>query len=489
MTALPTPEQKTPENIGAKVRSAMAWNMVSMVLTQVAMSGIFILLASRLDPHVFGVFGLAAVFVDFFYQQGSTAAVDAALQRQDFKRRTLSSYFWASMLVMSVVTALLVGGSQVLAVSIKEPDLLPVLIALALTLLPMSLIVPPLALMRQKMDFRGIAVRNIAASLAGGVAALAIAFSPFAEWALVVQRWVSVMTSVVILLWHSRAFPTLELDRKLGLSYLNSVTRIFVAQGICGAVPRVIDLIVAVFFGTVLLGCLRVASKLVEVVVAALVNPIGQMVVVLVSKAGDALDHRRHIFLQLSKMTAAICLPGFAGVALVSGDFTKLALQPDYAPVANMLAILCLLGLMIPVTNFRNSLLTSLNRLNSLVWFAALDLVVVVGAMLAVQRWGVNAVLIASGMPNITSLIFAMPFVMRLMATRKRELALAVAPPYLATMLMVAGVLAIAYLAPASEPLTNLVQKAVVGAVIYIGFLFLFFRDWTLTVIRDLKNR
>lgn len=483
------PETHSAGQLGSAVRSAMIWNMASMVFSQLAIAGIFLALTRQLDPHVIGVFTLAAVFVDFIYLSATAALVDAVVQRQDFSHRALSSVFWITLAATVLAALAFAGVSGFIAVQLNAPDLAPVMIALSMTLLPLAFIVGPTALMRQNLDFKGIAVRSMAASLIGGLAALAVTFSPAAPWALVVQRAVQVIVSAVIVTVHTRVLPSFELDRGLLKSYGGSFGRIFAAQAILGAAPRAVDFLVAVFFGTIILGCLRVAMKLVDVLLSALVNPIGQMWVVLLSQAGEAREKRASIFINLSKLTALICLPGFAGVALIANDFTEVALDPAYAMVGPMLTILCGLGLLVPLTNFRNSVLTSLNKLDWLVWFAVADLVGIVLGIVLLAPLGWAWVVFASGIPNFTSLALAFPYVIREMGVTKRQFFAALTPSYAATGLMASGVFAFEAAMPQLTGWTALLAKGALGAALYIGFLMSFYRRWSLDVIATLRAR
>lgn len=467
----------------------MIWNTASMVVSQLAMSGIFIMLAARLGPHVFGVFGLAAAFVDYVAMQGSSAGIDALVRAQDFKRRTLSTAFWCAMGAVVVPVAILIGAAGPMAEWMKEPDLAPVLIALSLTLLPLPLTIAPFAVARQNLDFRGIAIRGMGASIAGGVCALAVAMTEYWAWALVVQRFVQVIVSTAVIMIHTRVVPTLEFSRSTARTFLQSSGKIFAAQGIEGTVPRFLDVFIGAVFGTVLLGCFRVASKLYDVVLSALVNPIAGMWVVLVSKAGEDLQQRRTIFLQLSRLTALICVPGYVGVALTSHDLVQLMLDGEYGPVAPMLTVLALTGaVFIPLANFRNAILTSLGRMRMLVLVSIADVVLVVGSAFAAQSFGLIAVLAAISLQNLSTFLFAFVYILREMGTRKRDLAAAIAPPYIAAAVMAAAVIGVGYLLP-DGALEDLSGKALTGALAYAGVLLACYPRWTRSVIDGLRAK
>mgnify|MGYP001159388083 CR=1 FL=1 len=188
----PIPDIATQDHVvGTAVRSAMIWNFASMAFSQIALAGVFILLAQLLDPRVFGLFALAAVLVDFAYQQGSSAVIDAVVRRQDFSQRTLSTVFWVMGAITVALVIALVVGAGVYGQMVGDPAAGPVLAAMAGSLLVIPFVVGPSAMMRQKLDFKGIALRGIVASFVGAIAALAMAWSPWPEWSLVVQRWVS----------------------------------------------------------------------------------------------------------------------------------------------------------------------------------------------------------------------------------------------------------------------------------------------------------
>jgi O-antigen/teichoic acid export membrane protein len=466
----------------------MIWNMASMVMTQVLQAWIFILMAGRLDPVVFGIFGLAAVFVDLFAGYGLNSFVDALVQRQDFRRQTLSTAFWSAAGIMSTVAIALMIGSTWIASGMGEPELAPVLGALSLTLMITPLMIGPFAVARQALDFKGLAIRNIAASMIGAVAALAVTFTSLAPWALVVQRFVQVVISVTIMITHTKVVPTLEFDRTNARSYIAASGRVFIAQGICGSVPRAVDLFVGAFFGVAILGCLRVASKLVDILMSALINPIGQLFTILVPQSLTDDERRSTMFVDLTAIIAALCLPGFLGVALTAHEITPLMFKPEYAPVADMLMVLCGMAIFFPLTNSRNSLLTALNRLNLLVWLSVADIVLVIGAMWIAKDYGWQWVLFASGIQNLTLYALAPRVLFKAMATTPARYFSALLPPYFAASLMVVGVLLVSTTTQSLGPLARLMIEALVGAVIYIGVLLGFFRPWTFRLIQTVRR-
>lgn len=476
MTASSDKGPAEPAHVGKAIRSAMIWNFATMAFGQIAIASVFLLLAGRLDPITFGTFALAAVLTDLFYNIGTSSSVDGIVQRQDYSRRTLSTITWAAMGICVVATLIFMGCANLYANAIGAPQVAPTLEVLSLTTLVLPFVIGPTAIMRQRMDFKGLAILGMISSLAGSLAALAVAYSPLIEWALVVQRIVTSVTMIALASWRTRSTPALAFDKAAARTWLSATSRIFAGQGAASAVPRAVELLVGIFFGVAAVGYLRVATKLNELAVSLLVNPLGQLWVVLITRARESRQSISTIYLKLMTLVSLIALPGFIGLALVSREIVALVLKPDYAPVADMLMVLAALGLLVPLNNPRNAILTATQRFNSLLKFSAIDVLATVAGMLALSNLGSTAMLIGTGLSPIIMLVVALPLILHVTHTDWRELLESLLPPYTAVLAMAAGVLALEPLMVGHTPLEILIGKAVIGAIIYVGVLAAFFR-------------
>ncbi|MBU6318221.1 MAG: oligosaccharide flippase family protein [Alphaproteobacteria bacterium] len=475
--------------VGTAVRSAMVWNLVSMAVSQLAQGGIFILLTQRLDPETFGLFAMAAAVTDLFYVLATTAAIDAVVQRQEFDRRTLSTAFWTMAAVTAPVCLVVAAAGSVFAGAVNEPRVAPIFAALSLSLVPLPFSIAPYARMRQNLDFKGIALRGMLASFLGGIVALTIAFTAWAEWALVVQRCLTLALAATLMSLHVRVVPTWEFDGARARTLLSAAGRIFLSHGVGASGPRLTDLVFGISFGPAVLGCLRVAFRLSEMAVSVLVNPINQMWVVVISKAGSSSEARKAVFIQLSQLVALLCLPGYVGLALVAGEITHLALRPEYSLVASFLAILCGIGVLTPVVNSRNAILTALNRTGLLLTFSVIDLVVLALAMLAAVRLGPEAALWATGAPAVMSALIAAPIVLRHMNVRLMDVIKAVGPAYVAVGVMAVGLMTVQPVFDGLAIWMSFLLKAILGAALYAGTLLVAFRSWTFDAVRSVAVR
>jgi O-antigen/teichoic acid export membrane protein len=475
--------------VDSAIRSALLWNFVTLAFAQIVLAAIFLLLAARLDPATFGLFALAAVVTDVFYILGISSSVDALVQRQDFSRRTLSSVTWVAAGICVIATIVFFGIAMTYASAMRAPGIAGILEALTLTTLMLPFAIGPTAVMRQQLDLKGLALLNMIASLAGGLSALATSFTPALEWSLVVQRVVATLTFIVLATIRTRLIPVFVVDREPIKLWMSGVSRIFAGQSISSITPRIADLCMGAFFGATAVGYLRVASRLSDVLLGLLVNPISQLWVTLLSRSGSSEEEKRSVFLRLSSLTALIALPGFVGLGLTSREIVGLILPADYAPVAGPLTVLCILGVFAPLTNPRNAVFTALKRFNYLVWFSLLDFTATLVGMLATAQFGPLVMLSSGAFTAIAMVLLAMPLILKDLKLKTADLTAHLTPPYVSVGVMAVAVIAADRLLAGAPFLETLLVKVAVGAIVYLGVMMTFFRKSVMQAIRVVAAR
>lgn len=121
-------------------------------------------------------------------------------------------------------------------------------------------------------------------------------------------------------------------------------------------------------------------------------------------------------------MSALIVLPIFAGLALTSRDVVAVTPSAEYAPTADMLLILCRVGLFAPFTWFRNAAFIAVKRLNLLITFSLIDLVSLTAAALALAQYSAEAVIASLLMTEAVHIALTVPILLKDMQTKPLSL-------------------------------------------------------------------
>lgn len=474
------------DRVASAFRSAMFWNIANMGTSQVVTTAVFIFLTYRLDPVVFGIFALGVVVIDYFTFQGQSAAADTIVQEQDFSQERLSSAFWAMFGFIIVVAIIFSLASGAFANLMNEPQLTYVLPALALTLIPLPFGVVPAGVLSAQHDFQGMALRGIVATTCGGIAAVAVAISPYPEWALVAQRGTNVVVAAFFLMLRAKWAPAFIFNTAYAKTFMSTAGQIFSAQAVAASTSRALDIAMGLSFGAAAVGLMRIASRFVNALYGAFAAPIGSLWVILLSENREDSSQKLDIFLRLTQMSALICIPVFVGLALTSYDLVYLALDTDYAGAAPILAVFSSVGILLPLTYFRNAAFTALQMMKSLIVFAMIDVAVMITAAALLSQVSVEALVASVLVVQLSRLVVSTPILVRVVGATWFQLIKAILPAYLACLVMALGVWAVGSLIEYDSIGMRLAAKIITGMVLYFGYLMIFHRIWFATAMEML---
>lgn len=467
-----------PDRTGTAVRSALVWNLAHQGISQVVAAAVFIYLANRLDPVVFGLFAFAVLFVDVFAQQGRVSLVDILVMRRDFSPENLSSVLYvatgAALFAYAVVT--------LVVPAIPWDDSLvslgPLVAVLGLTILAAPLGAVLEALVLRDLQFRALAVRNIVATLVSGLAAVAAVFASAGEWALVVQRITAVLVGLAVLMHFVRWRPILVLRPAMVMRTAAPFFKTWLDQMIVFGLARVVDMIVGLRFGAAALGLFRVSGRLVEMVESATSAPLtGVFVPVLSRHAGDPARRAGH-YLQIVSLSALATAPLLTGLALLSSDAVAVFLAPAYREAAPILAALAAAGLVAPLTQFRSVALIGAGRPGAAAALSLVDLAVTTAFALVGSAWGVVGTAAGVLMAALAAALLTSVVIRRVLDIRITRLLQACAPPYVASLIMAAALIAVGFYLDTWNELIRLVVLVPLGAFVFAGCLVLFYTSW-----------
>jgi O-antigen/teichoic acid export membrane protein len=462
---------------GAAVRQGFVWNLANFVLSQGAGLAIFLLLSREVTPAMFGVFALAAVIVDLFANQGRWAAMDALIQRQDFSPQALSTAFWSLIAVGAGFAILFALGAEFAGRALGESAVADVLRPLSLTLLLAPAAAVMDGLIMRTLQFRAQALRNMAGTLVGGGAALAVAFSMAPEWALVVQRVVGLGVTVLVMFAFTRWLPTLAFDRASARGFLSRTGQLWLTMALATAHARVIEASVGVRAGAVALGLLRVSQRFEETLHGPITGPIQALWVPILSSLRKDREESWRLFLRLSQITALIALPAFVGLGLVAHDLVRLALDDRYLAAGDILFLLGMSGFLIPGGFFSNLVFAGLDRSDLSLKFSVATLTLVIPAVwLAAAHGPVWAIAASMTIMGLSGFI-ATGLQVRMLGGAPLAFLAALLPAYAAGTVMAVCVVGLASVLPIESPAARLACLAPAGAAVYLGWLMLFHRS------------
>jgi PST family polysaccharide transporter len=325
---------------GRRFKPALLWSYLVSTGMYVITALITFVLAAILGPEEYGLLWMALVWVTLgqvLLQHGPTMAV---IQHENITDDHLDAAFWSTMIGAVVFTTLLAAAAPLWAAFNGLPELTLICLALASIVPLYALNVIPEAVLRRRLQLRGIAVRYLAAGLLSGLVAIGCALAGLGVWALVVQQ-VTLTVTVTVTLWLTiswrprlrRFGPQLRDIRGTSVKTLLGAVGDFV-------VMRADVLLMGAFFGPVVVGLFRFAVRVPEMVVDLTAR--GLRNVSLPDLARHAAD-RPALADRLSRLVragAAMSIP-MLGVAAAAAEPFVLLIGEQWAEAVQPLRVLC----------------------------------------------------------------------------------------------------------------------------------------------------
>lgn len=382
-------------NIKRRILSASLWSLLGNGGQQAISFFLFIYLARQLSPVDVGLIALAMVFLDILASVSRCGQVDTLQRYVSLDDRVTSTSFWMLIVagVASCMSVLLVGCA--LRAYPDHAALGNVLLLLA----PLSALqawnAVPEAILKQRLDFRSLAIRSWIATVGGGVLAIYMVHLQLGVYALVGQRLGTAAVQTITLWALLRWRPRFTFNRVEAKRLLETGLQIMLAA-LAGAINvRIAESITGVFLGPQQLGFLRLGWRFFDVIAQLSVLPVSSVALSSLSKLRDNPENLRRAYLRLTQFMALASLPLVFGLGAVADVLVPLVFGGKWLPSVIVLQLLGLLMLPGTINWFFAPLMVAVGKAGvvlrqSVAQVFVSALLIGVGA-----RWGVEGVVVA----------------------------------------------------------------------------------------------
>lgn len=168
-----------------------------------------VILARILAPEIYGMVAIVCIFIGFsnvFIQRGFSTAL---VQRKAIGKKDVSSVFYCSLMIATVLYAILYFCAPLVAEFFKMPELEKLLRIMCLSLFPGVYSSIQNALLRRDLNFKVVFLAStISVCISGGIA-IWMAYHGFGVWALAFQQLIYSFLVVVVQFCFCRWVPML----------------------------------------------------------------------------------------------------------------------------------------------------------------------------------------------------------------------------------------------------------------------------------------
>jgi O-antigen/teichoic acid export membrane protein len=201
------------KNLNQKTKDSIIWDLSGAFVRQFALLFISILLARLLEPEEFGILGMSMIFISISEVFTDVGLTSGLVQQKDTKDIAYSSVFYINLLISVLLSGVILLAAPLIADFYEIPKVGTILYYLA--------IIPPIAalgrvqatILTKQINFKSLTIRDITATLVGGVLGVGAAFLDYGVYSLVIQQIAKVTTGTVMLWLVTNWKPKFEFSK------------------------------------------------------------------------------------------------------------------------------------------------------------------------------------------------------------------------------------------------------------------------------------
>jgi O-antigen/teichoic acid export membrane protein len=271
--------------------------------------GSTVLLARLLTPDDFGLFGMAAVVINFVTLFKDFGLSTATLQRAEIKEAQISNLFWINVLVSILIGLMIIALSEMIAAFYGRAELAAVSVALGGLVAIQGFGLQHRALIARRMEFGKLAIIAIISQLIGVSLAVVLALGGYGYWALIVLMGIpplaEAISCCVVTAWlpllpqmNVGTAPYLKYGSNLlGFSLVNYFSR------------NLDNILIGKFLGANVLGLYNMSYNMLLLPMQQINVPLSKPVLVALSRIQNDVDRYRLAYRKSLRAVATFTIP------------------------------------------------------------------------------------------------------------------------------------------------------------------------------------
>lgn len=392
--------------LNARVRRSMLVLQGRQVLLLAMNLGVGILLARKLEPAVFGLYGIATFCLSLVVMATNFGLAASLVQRkEDFGQHEVSVAFTLQTIVALGASVLVWVLAPLALLLYRESP--PELVWIIRSLVAPMLLSPILTIARiqleRDIEFQKIATLDVVSVVVGNVVVLSMVFAEYGVWSFVVGNVAGAVVSTFLALRMMRYRPRFAFDRALSKRLL-SFGVFFQLENLTNeAAGWIIPLISGVRLGPTAVGLLTWASSngrrplmIVDNVMKVAFPHFSRL-------QHDPVELGRQMGVYLRRLTFFCYSWGLLGL-LLADPMTKIVYTSKWSPGVVCLQLFAL-GLIVDVANWVGGMtLTAIGGVKKTVkWTLTKSVLSIVGALALVGPLGIVGIPLASFLASAIS--------------------------------------------------------------------------------------
>ncbi|MDK2979742.1 MAG: teichuronic acid exporter [Chloroflexota bacterium] len=448
-----------------------------------------IILARLLSKSDFGVVGYAFIVTSFLDALNGLGIGPALIYHED-EPETADTAFWLGLAVglglfiLTWIAAPFIGDYF-------HDDRAVGVVRMMVLVYPISAFGNVNSIyLAKRLDFRKKFVPEVSYALTKGVVSVVTAFLGFGYWSQVwgqvVANGVSVVVAKVVNPWK----PSWRFSRPIAKSMLKYGLNIVVLDTLANLLNNADYLFIGRYLGAEALGVYTLGFRIPDMVLTQFARIVSEVIFPVYVKMRDNVETLNRNFARSLQYVSLITIPLGLGIALTAEPFVMTFFTDKWVEAIPVIRAIAVYALLLSLFRNAGSFYKAQGRPEVLTYLAIVRLAILLpGLWFALARY--NSIVAVAWVQAIVALIsgvLSLAVAARMFHMSTREILVQFVPGTVSGLLMAAAVAGLLHWIAAWPPLVQLILAVLIGALVYVGTLYIQGPQRMRDIVRILRN-
>ena len=373
----------------SKVFSNLIWRFFERGGSQLVSFAVSIVLARILDPEVYGIVSKVLVITAILLVFVDSGMANALIQKKDPDDLDFSSVFYFNICFCLLLYVALFFAAPWVAAIYREPDLVPIVRVLGLTLVFSGLKNVQQAYVSKTLQFKRFFFATLGGTLFSAVLGITMAKKGFGVWALVAQQLSNVAVNTAILWFtvHWRPKRVFSWKRLGGL--LSYGWKLLVASLIDQVYIKIYPLVIGIRYSSEDIAFYEKGMNWPNLIVENINNSMDSVLLPVLSAEQDQRERVREMTRRAIKTGTYIIMPLMAGLAACATPLVRLLMTEKWLPSVPYLQIFCIIYAFFPLHTANLNAIKAVGRSDTFLVLEVIKRGLELVILLITMRYGV----------------------------------------------------------------------------------------------------
>lgn len=345
-----------------RVISGFIWRFMERIGAQLVQFVVSIVLARILDPSAYGTVALITVFTTIMQVFVDSGLGNALIQKKDADDIDFSTVFYTNIVFCLFLYAVMWFAAPSIADFYKQPELVPYVRVLSLTIVVSGVKNIQQAYVSRNMLFKRFFFATLAGTIGAAVLGITMALHGAGVWAIIAQQLFNLTVDTCVL-WITvkwRPIKAFSFERLKGL--FSYGWKLLVSSLLDTGYNNLRQLLIGKMYSSSDLAYYNQGDKFPSVIVNNINTSIDSVLLPAMSSEQDHKDHVRNMTRRAIKTSTYIMAPLMIGLAACSKEVVALILTDKWLPCVPYLQIFCFSYMIWPLHTANLNAIKALGR-------------------------------------------------------------------------------------------------------------------------------